>query len=70
LRVYAGYAGWAPGQLQAEIALGGWFVIQAEPEIIFSADPAGVWEALIRRLAGRRAHGSLETQSELAQATP
>src|ERR1700749_2672823 len=31
LRVYAGYAGWAPGQLKAEIAEGGWYVVSGEP---------------------------------------
>jgi len=71
LRVYAGYAGWAPGQLQAEIELGGWVVFRAEPEIIFSKDPAAVWGALIAR-AGKRSTRSPEAipAVPVAAATP
>src|SRR5580658_8193912 len=31
LRVFAGYAGWSPGQLQAEIEEGAWYVLSGEP---------------------------------------
>ncbi|MBI1993511.1 MAG: YqgE/AlgH family protein [Deltaproteobacteria bacterium] len=45
-----GYAGWAPGQLEAEIAEGGWFSIPLEESLIFEGDPATKWErALARR---------------------
>ncbi len=56
-RAYAGYAGWAQEQLQAEIARGGWFVIQAEAAIIFAKDPAAIWGELVKRLAARKAQG-------------
>lgn len=49
LRVFAGYAGWAPGQLDAEIARGDWQVMVARPEDVFSADPASLWERLRER---------------------
>ena len=52
-RAYAGYAGWAPRQLQAEIAGGGWYVIQADADIIFAADSAAMWPALIKRITTR-----------------
>ena len=55
-RAYAGYSGWAPGQLQAEIARGGWFVAPAESAIIFSKDPGRIWGELIKRLTARKAH--------------
>lgn len=45
-----GYAGWAPGQLEAEIKAGGWFSIPADKKIIFEGDPAKKWE----RAAARR----------------
>lgn len=48
-RVYAGHAGWAPGQLQAEIDRGDWRVLQAETGIIFKKDPETVWPEMIRR---------------------
>jgi putative transcriptional regulator len=52
-RAYAGYSGWAPGQLQAEIARGGWHVIQADADAIFESDPSAMWEKLIRRINTR-----------------
>jgi len=49
LRVYAGYAGWSPGQLQAEIDEGAWYVVTAEPGDVFSADPEQLWRRVLRR---------------------
>jgi putative transcriptional regulator len=54
LRVYAGYSGWAPGQLQAEIERGGWHVLPADAAMVFEADPARVWPELIKRAAATR----------------
>lgn len=55
LRAYAGYAGWAPRQLQAEIAAGGWHVIPADADTIFTADVATMWPELIKRITLRSA---------------
>ncbi len=44
-RVYAGYAGWAPGQLAGEIARGDWQVQPATVELVFG-DAAGLWRQL------------------------
>jgi putative transcriptional regulator len=55
LRVYAGYSGWAPGQLQREIARGGWHVLPADAETVFDKNPARVWPELIKRAATRQA---------------
>ena len=52
LRVYAGYAGWSPGQLDAEIDEGAWFVLPAEPGDVFAADPGRLWRAVLRRQEG------------------
>jgi putative transcriptional regulator len=46
-RVYAGYAGWAPDQLEMEVSLGGWYVMHADVESIFSKEPRDVWSELI-----------------------
>lgn len=54
LRVYAGHSGWAPGQLQNEIALGGWHVLPADAETVFEKDAATIWPELNRRAALRR----------------
>jgi putative transcriptional regulator len=52
LRVYAGYAGWSPGQLEAEIDEGAWYVLGAEPGDVFASDPARVWRNVLRRQEG------------------
>jgi putative transcriptional regulator len=52
-RAYAGYSGWAPGQLESEITLGGWYVVQADADMIFAADASTVWPELIRRINTR-----------------
>jgi putative transcriptional regulator len=49
VRVYAGYAGWAPGQLDAEIERGDWFVLDADPVAVFSPEPQELWRQLIQR---------------------
>jgi putative transcriptional regulator len=55
LRVYAGYAGWSPGQLEAEIDQGAWFVLPAEPGDVFAAEPERLWHAVLRRQQGELA---------------
>ena len=53
LHAYLGYAGWAPGQLDAEIARGDWIVAPADAGSIFDTPPGDVWRNLMRRNAGR-----------------
>jgi putative transcriptional regulator len=53
LRLYAGHAAWAPGQLQMEINAGGWQLLPGSPELVFHADPGGLWA----ELEGRGANG-------------
>ncbi len=52
LRVYAGYAGWSPGQLEAEIDEGAWYVVSAEPGDVFIAEPEAQWRKVLRRQEG------------------
>jgi putative transcriptional regulator len=47
LRVYAGYAGWAAGQLDAEIERGDWHLSPADAQTIFAKDPSTVWSELV-----------------------
>jgi putative transcriptional regulator len=47
--VALGYAGWAPGQLEAEIRAGGWFSIPADTDLIFGADAEKKWERAMDR---------------------
>ncbi len=39
VRVFRGYAGWGPGQLEGEIMAGAWLVFDAEPDDVFAAQP-------------------------------
>lgn len=52
LRLFAGYAGWGDGQLEAEIARGGWFVLDATDEDPFTPDPARLWRSVLVRQGG------------------
>ena len=49
LRAYVGYAGWAPGQLDAEIARGDWLVAPADAAAVFTRAPERLWRELLRR---------------------
>ncbi len=48
-RVYLGYSGWLPGQLEAEVMEGGWYVTDAAPKEVFSKDPSKLWKELLAR---------------------
>jgi putative transcriptional regulator len=53
LRVFAGYAGWAAEQLDAEIAQGAWFDVALQPDDPFAANPERLWRDVLRRQRGR-----------------
>ena len=55
LRVFAGYAGWAAGQLASEIEEGAWYVLPAESGDVFIDDPGRLWPAVLRRQGGELA---------------
>jgi putative transcriptional regulator len=49
-RVLAGYAGWGPGQLDAELAQSAWLISNVDVDIVFDVDADAMWESAIRRL--------------------
>jgi putative transcriptional regulator len=49
-RVFAGYAGWGPGQLDDELAESSWLIADIQPDLIFDVEPALMWETALRRL--------------------
>lgn len=55
VRVFRGYAGWGPGQLEGEIESGAWLVLDAEPDDVFDHEPADLWRNVLRRQGGRLA---------------
>lgn len=51
VRIFGGYAEWAPGQLDEEIARGDWFVAPALPSDVVAAAGADLWGDVMRRQA-------------------
>lgn len=53
LRVFRGYAGWSPGQLEMEIASGAWLVLDSDTADVFTDHPDELWRIVLRRQPGR-----------------
>jgi putative transcriptional regulator len=51
-RVFAGYAGWSEGQLDAELEQGDWILHTAEPSDVFSESPGALWSDVLTRKGG------------------
>lgn len=49
-RVFAGYAGWGPGQLESELEEGSWLVLPATPGDVFHREPERLWSEVVTRL--------------------
>ncbi|MCX4508763.1 YqgE/AlgH family protein [Streptomyces sp. NBC_01619] len=49
LRIFAGYAGWGPGQLEDELTEGAWYVVESEPGDVSSPQPESLWRSVLRR---------------------
>lgn len=54
-RYFAGFVGWQPGELAAEIDAGFWGVAEADPALFFRRDIGGLWEELVQRQGELRA---------------
>ena len=52
IRVFAGYSGWSPGQVEEEVARGSWFVLDALPGDAFMERPDDLWPMVLRRQGG------------------
>jgi putative transcriptional regulator len=49
LRIFAGYSGWGPGQLEDELVEGAWYVVESEPGDVSSPCPERLWREVLRR---------------------
>ena len=52
-RVYAGYSGWGPGQLEAEMEVDSWIVEPPLPAELFPEDPSSLWSDVLARKGGQ-----------------
>lgn len=52
LRVFSGYAGWEPGQLEREVSEGSWYVLDTLPGDAFVDTPDDLWTMVLRRQGG------------------
>ncbi|MSQ63269.1 MAG: YqgE/AlgH family protein [Betaproteobacteria bacterium] len=52
-RIYAGFSGWAPRQLEREFLRDGWYVLPADEAMLFRKDADGLWDELVERAARR-----------------
>lgn len=48
MRLFVGYAGWGPGQLERELQDGAWLTLPARAEYVYSVEPDGLWERVLR----------------------
>jgi putative transcriptional regulator len=53
LRVYAGYCGWGPGQLDNEMRLRAWYILDGSAALVFDPNPDTIWSRLISRSESR-----------------
>jgi putative transcriptional regulator len=58
-RLYAGYSGWGPGQLDAELAEAAWIVVDAAWDDPFLADGTALWQRVLARQGGHLARLSV-----------
>jgi putative transcriptional regulator len=49
IRIYGGYSGWGPGQLETELEVGAWIVHKATKEIVFHPEPEKSWADAMSR---------------------
>ena len=55
LRLYAGYAGWGPGQLESEMQQTAWIVGPASVDLVYSSDPKNIWPRALQAIGGAAA---------------
>jgi putative transcriptional regulator len=59
LRIFAGYAGWGPSQLDREVRLNSWYIFNYDERLVFDDHPETLWKRLIEK-----------TESQIASRLP
>jgi putative transcriptional regulator len=70
MRAYVGHAGWAPGQLESEVARGDWHVVPGSAAEVFADDTEAVWPRIIESFEGQWARGVRVRFSGRCRASP
>jgi len=47
IRIFLGYAGWGPGQLDNELARNDWLLAPVDPDLVFANETSKIWEAAL-----------------------
>lgn len=55
MRVFLGYAGWGPRQVESEVVRGSWFVVDADPGDVLTPAPEALWRTVLKRQGGKLA---------------
>ena len=66
-RLFMGFAGWAPGQLESEMQRDGWYMLPASEALLFRADTAGMWEELVEKARGNRTDSRIIPQLAMSK---
>jgi putative transcriptional regulator len=53
LKLFAGYSGWSPGQLEDEMGRDAWVTHPASLELVFDVDSAQLWQTILREKGGK-----------------
>jgi len=69
-RFFAGYAGWAKGQLEWEVSRGDWHVVEVDPEVIYDTEPETLWERMYQRATFLRVDRATLLRVEVPQLPP
>ncbi len=59
LRVFLGYSGWGPGQLEREVRHSGWYIFDFDEKLVFDEHPETLWDRLIERTERRVARAQM-----------
>lgn len=53
-KLFVGYAGWGPWQLNQEINAGGWFVVDYDPALLYDTPASEIWDKINQRIRDKK----------------
>lgn len=66
VRMFAGYAGWSPGQLESEMKRKSWLTFPASLELVFETPPKQLWQKVLQRKGGWKNRLLAQTPEDLS----